>query len=238
MIISLLSCAILSAWVYSPHTKDIPMGIYNPTVVSERVTLFESDQECVAAYRGSDSFQDFMDDVRIQTNQHCDHGDEFLREFLLSFDEIDELVHDKIEKALKGENCKNKKLYFTGHSLGAAMALIAPIKYGIRDFEKIITFGGPRVCCWEYPMSVDKIIRVVNEKDPIPALPEPVEVSQLYHCGPHILTLPSRKVMNDYEWPPLSENYDLFDHGISHYISNLMKYINHLRSIELYQAQK
>ena len=234
MSISLLSCAILSAWVYSPYTKDIPMGVFNPVVVSDRATLFESDNMCVAAYRGTDSFSDFMDDLRIQTNQHCDHGDGFLREFLLSFDEIDHTVHDKIEKELKGKRCKDKKIYFTGHSLGAAMALIAPIEYGIEDFEKIITFGGPKVCCWDYQRPVDKIIRVVNEKDPIPALPEAIEVDTLYHCGPHIVALPTKKEMYDYDWPTLSENYDLFDHRINRYISNLRAYINHLRSFALY----
>ena len=233
MSLSLLTCAILSAWVYSPEIKDIPMGIFEPILVSDRVTLFGSDDICVAAFRGTESFADLLDDLRTQTNQHCDHGDVFLREFLISFDEIDWHIHDLIEMELKGENCKDKKIYFTGHSLGAAMALMAPVEYGIENFEKVITFGGPKVCCRNYTMDPNKVIRVVNHKDPIPALPEAVEVSRLQHCSPHAIALPSKNEINDYNWPTLMENYDLFDHRINKYISNLKRYINYyLRAIK------
>jgi predicted lipase len=233
MYIPLLSYAILSAWVYSPYTKDIPMGMFNPIIVSGRVTLFESDHSCVVAYRGTKSFSDFMDDLRIQINQHCDIESGILRGFLKSFNEIDQSSHDKIRVELKGGRCKHKKIYFTGHSLGAAMALIAPIEYGIDKFERIITFGGPKICCRNYKLPTDKIIRVVNGGDPIPALPEPFEVDQLRHCGPRVVALPTKKEFYDYDWPTLEENHDLIDHGINNYISNLREYITHFRSSKL-----
>lgn len=230
----LLAFAILSEWVYNPYTRDIPMGIFNPIIVSDRVTLFSSEDSCVATYRGTDSVQDLFDDLMAQTKQHCDIRDGFLLEFLVSFDEIGTHVHHEIEQELKGDKCKGKNIYFTGHSLGGAMAMIAPREYGIDNFEKIITFGGPKLCCWGFSMDNEKIIRVVNERDPIPALPEPFEVDELQHCGSHVVSLPSKKEFDDFNWPSLKNNYDLFDHRISSYINNVRGYINHLRSMELY----
>ena len=234
MSLLLLSCAILSAWVYNPHTRDIPLGVFNPVIVADRVTLFESDDSCVVAYRGTDSFQDLFEDLMAQADQHCDHDDGFVQEFLTSFDEIKYETHQEIEKRLKSDKCKDKKIYFTGHSLGAAMAIVAPVEYGMEDFEKIITFGGPKVCCFDFMLGNEKIIRVVNERDPIPALPEPFEVRDLQHCGSHVVALPSRKEMDDFQWPTLKENYDIFDHRIEKYIKNIRGYINNIRSIELY----
>lgn len=219
----LLMCAILSKWVYDQPHDDTPLG-FTPTITSERVVLFEDDRVCVVAYRGTDSVADFFDDIRSQSFQHCDTESGMLKEFEKSFHEIDSGVHRRISERLR--HCDS--VYFTGHSLGAAMSLIAPSAYGVEKNDGIVTFGGPKVCCDGKHMR--GVTRVVNKRDPIPALPISLEVSTLSHCGDFMIELPSKEHIYDYNLPTLPENYNLFDHRIDEYVGNLMEYINTMRT--------
>lgn len=235
----ILASAILSSWVYTPDTKDIPMGIFKPIVVSPRVSLFETESLCIAAYRGTDSIQDLFEDLVSQTFQKCDFEFGVLKAFKVSFDEIGLETHNAMSYEIKEGRCKSKTIYFTGHSLGSAMALIAPTAYGIDEYEKIITFGGPKVCCGgnNNIINSNSILRMVNEKDPIPALPEPFEVQSLRHCGSHAVSLPSEKEIDDFEWPGLIQNYNLLDHRIQEYIKNIRRYINDLRTGRMFETK-
>lgn len=66
------------------------------------------------------------------------------------------------------EQLKHLPIYVTGHSLGAAMAVIAALQY---DFEEIVTFGEPAVGTKiELFIPVEKHTRYINGADPVPEL--------------------------------------------------------------------
>lgn len=92
------------------------------------------------------------------------------------------------------------KVYFTGHSLGGALATLAMYK-SFRENAELYTYGSPRVVSKglsndmanKYP---DRIFRFVNELDPVPCVPIPFfffrHVGQcLYLYNPTIELKPS-----------------------------------------------
>lgn len=218
----IILCALLSQWMYSQPSENIPM---TPRIVHERIGLFEENSVCIVAYRGTDSIEDLVNDITSQVFQTCNHETGFLREFEKSFEEIH--GNNEILNYVRDEsNCKNG-LYLTGHSLGGSMASIARIE---RE-HKVITFGEPNTCCWEMSIGQDtmSLLRVVNEYDMVPALPEPIHTKSLKHCGSTILSVPSNEILNGYEWPTLTDNHNVLDHRISEYVKHLRRYINNLR---------
>ena len=63
-----------------------------------------------------------------------------------------------------------KQLYFTGHSLGGAMATIAAGL--IKDVDYLCTFGSPRVGWNKYVKSIScEHVRYVNNNDIVPSVP-------------------------------------------------------------------
>ena len=68
--------------------------------------------------------------------------------------------------------CEGKRVFFTGHSLGGALAHVAA-KYLSCDYRALITFGSPRVF-GNRGVAFDKvpwIERYVHGKDMVPTLP-------------------------------------------------------------------
>ncbi|CAI5451203.1 unnamed protein product [Caenorhabditis angaria] len=81
---------------------------------------------------------------------------------------------------LNNSKFKNYKFYFTGHSLGGALASLAAVKsvrLGFLDGEnvKLVTFGQPRVGNYDYARNFDNLVpnsfRVVHRRDIVPHLP-------------------------------------------------------------------
>lgn len=104
-------------------------------------------------------------------------------------------LSDRIDKELLPwflDNIKEKKItevYFTGHSLGGALATIGC--YNLSTFLTevklgIITFGAPRVGNIEFRNVFNKLnltvnIRVTYDNDPIPTVP--LKSDHYMHCG-------------------------------------------------------
>lgn len=223
----ILVCAALSQWIYEQKTDDIPFG-FKPIVASDRVVLFSDQMDnCVVAYRGTDSIQDFFHDITSQAYQVCNKKTGFLNEFEASFGEISTITHDQINTNLQ----KCRTIHFTGHSLGGAMAIIGSVSYDIKRHDGVITFGGPKICCGD-DSRVQGITRVVNEHDPIPALPEPLELTSLSNCGCFAIRIPSNNYTDECAWPTLLENHNILDHEMKRYMSNVFGYINSMRALD------
>ncbi|MBP2143882.1 hypothetical protein J2127_001051 [Methanococcus voltae] len=96
-----------------------------------------------------------------------------------------------INSILKLVRTNNQKIYITGHSLGGAQALLSAfVCDSLKDFERITTFGQPRVGDKNFAKWVtekiqndaknkSKYFRVVNKYDPVANLP----YWGYYHCN-------------------------------------------------------
>lgn len=206
----LLLFALLSEWVYDP-SAPVPWGL-TPLLIEERVSVVtDNSGTCVVVFRGTDSINDLFEDLIAQATSRCG-DDKLLVPFTNSYNEID---MERVGAIVNGPPCRTN--YLTGHSLGGAMATIAKVKGKIPG--KVITFGEPRTCCG----ISDDGTRIVNKRDPIPALPVHSTVS---HCADHGIELPTHTDVYDKDWPTLAVNYNVMDHRISHYITDLTTYIN------------
>jgi hypothetical protein len=212
----ILQCAILSGWVYNTRNA-LPTGI-EPILLEKRLAIvLDRHGTCVVTFRGTDSVDDLLEDLLSQTDQHCNDDTGFVKQFEDSFVHIGHHVHERVKNILS-LRC-NGVVVFTGHSLGGAMATIAPKLYGIVDY-KVITFGEPRTCCRGPGVTT---MRVVHNRDVIPALPLPWHVHSISHCGATSLHIPSNEYISDFYWPSISTNYDLLDHAMVKYINALYK---------------
>ena len=81
-------------------------------------------------------------------------------------------VKDSIEAKL--ESCKDCQIYFTGHSLGGALATVA-LKYFSSDASgACYTFGAPPVGTKDFENHIKTpLYRIVNHLDIVPNLPNP-----------------------------------------------------------------
>lgn len=126
-------------------------------------------EEYVLAFRGTepDEITDVLADLNAIPRGAMTHG----------------LVHsgfrnecDKVwEKIVKhhGKGHQNKKLYITGHSLGAAMATIATSRFEEEmKVEQLTTFGSPRVGTRQFVKHIEtKHLRFVNNNDLVTKVP-------------------------------------------------------------------
>jgi hypothetical protein len=123
-------------------------------------------------------------------------------------------VWPDIEQALNGLNCP---LYFTGHSLGAALATIAAARHRPRA---LYTFGSPQLGDAGFADIVRcPAYRIVHSSDPVTTVPgEALEyrhVGTRIHItgpGPGVLT----KVMSLVRGVP-----DLMDHAPAYYVDRV-----------------
>jgi triacylglycerol lipase len=115
----------------------------------------------------------------------------------------DGYVHAGFARALNRAGCwneiqaylksvrDNRKIYFTGHSMGAAVVTIAAQQFRDRherEFQ-LYTFGSPRVggLTFKHRFGPFPSFRVVNDRDAVPHLPPPPiywHVPELVHIGP------------------------------------------------------
>jgi len=133
--------------------------------------------------------------------------------FLKELDDIWNQISSKIEAV-----GKQKSLWVTGHSLGAALATLAGTRF---PFEKVVTFGEPRV-----GSNIGKVfkskqhIRYVNGKDIVPQVPPEWLDGYQHHGKLEPLSYPKKETQNQEE--SVIKTLDLlYDHSILNYMENL-----------------
>ncbi|MFA5825309.1 MAG: lipase family protein [Gallionellaceae bacterium] len=142
----------------------------------------------VLAFRGTEQhIKDFITDLTLGKINRTDGQIDVHEGFKQALDS----VWSDIEKALQQIHVP---IFFTGHSLGAALATLAAAR---RTPAALYTFGSPRVGDADFTASLkniaDIIHRVVDDEDIVATVP-PAEFG-FEHIGTlHALTAPSRNL--------------------------------------------
>lgn len=159
------------------YVKEPPMFITSDE--DAQAYIWYSGNTMYLTFRGTSSSKDLSADFtlmphHIKNNIKVHQG--FFDQFASVEEDISEQVNDFLQSSVDAEG--DVQLVISGHSLGAALAQLATLYYGmIYPCVSIVchTFGSPRVgnqafvdvferCCSEN-------VRVVNFNDPVPMIP-------------------------------------------------------------------
>ena len=182
-------------------------------------------------FRGTTSKKDIITDLdirRICIKEKIKVHTGFFKQFV------------SVEKNIKECLDRNKdatELYICGHSLGGALSYIAAAYFGemYPDFKIVChTFGSPRVgnkafVDW-FNKNVYEHIRVINNKDPVPMIPQ----NHVWiHCTDSCIQLNEgqfKVVQKDTPWYKrlfnLVTNINIDDHNLDIYIHKLRELEN------------
>lgn len=108
--------------------------------------------------------------------------------------------------------CRQRRLpvWVTGHSLGAAMATLAGMRY---VFESVVTFGEPRVGSnIAHAFQAKQHLRYINGDDPVPRLPPERPLGYQHHGEIVAVTNANGR------------SYFQYDHSIIYYAENLLPF--------------
>jgi triacylglycerol lipase len=161
----------------------------------------------VIAIRGTDTQHQWLEDFRAIA-QPAPHGSWWIHQ---GFEDVWNSIAASLQKAWDTACSANARVYVTGHSLGAALALIL----GVNHPEAFTwTFAGPAVFSPIHglPPSAN-VVRVVNPSDLVPKVPVP----PLYqHIGPGV------------DIAGAADQYDFaLQHSLDTYAAGLAKLIGH-----------
>jgi hypothetical protein len=135
---------------------------------STHAYVARSDAAAIVAFRGTDDYVDVLKDLQI-VRTPSERG----AQVHTGFKESLELVWPHMRPHLEELRASGRALWFTGHSLGAALATLAAGR--LEGAHVVYTFGSPRVgdkrYAREYPVPV---WRVVNNNDLVAHLPPPL----------------------------------------------------------------
>jgi triacylglycerol lipase len=125
------------------------------------------DAISVIAIRGTDTQHQWLEDFRAIA-QPVPHGLWWMHQ---GFNDVWNSIAPSLQKAWDTASLANAKVYITGHSLGAALALIM----GVHHPEALTwTFAGPAVFSPIHGLPpAANVVRVVNPSDLVPKVPVP-----------------------------------------------------------------
>ncbi|TFL16000.1 S8 family serine peptidase [Jannaschia formosa] len=160
------------------------------TLWRDRLTIFSigrsqgfvatSDRAVVVAFRGTDQIGDWWDNVNVPSRPSQIVGGGVHGGFLNAYD----TVRDTVEMALNAADPGGpKRLWFTGHSLGGALATIAAMHHADRGVTGLVTFGQPRCFDNAARARIAQVLgarynRMVNDGDVVARIP-----GNLGHAG-------------------------------------------------------
>lgn len=147
--------------------------------------IIESPQEIIIAFRGTSSPTDWISDIIASQKKF-----RYIKEDCLThrgFTDIYSSARNGIFSALT-KLSSNKKLYITGHSLGAALATLCAIDIAVNtsySSPNLFTFGSPRVGDPAFAKVFSKFVRNSYR------IANPFDV--VTHAPPFIYMLPKRE---------------------------------------------
>ena len=204
---------------------------------------FQNKDDCVIACRGTQptEFNDIKADLRAipvmaETVSRVHRG------FKAEVDELWPMILEDIKKA-------KQKLWFCGHSLGAAMATIMASRChlyeGIPVVEELYTYGSPRVGWRKYVNSL-KVThhRWVNNNDVVTRVPLAIML-YIHHGEEHYLNAWGN-VRTPTGWQKIKDRFrgmwfgikkgqidNFSDHSMVNYVAYLENYANDLETPQI-----
>lgn len=141
-------------------------AFFRSALTETQAIIVESDSPrfAVLVFRGTEQRpQDFVTDLRVAGKRLLDDGPRVHAGFEAALDS----VWSAIDRELSRITCP---IYFTGHSLGAALATIAATR---RAPWAVYTFGSPLVgnTAFVVSLSAVPVYRVVDDLDAVTAVP-------------------------------------------------------------------
>jgi|GEM_PF-4873474 len=170
--------------------KDGKTKTVSKIPVDTQAYVIRTEKRIVVAFRGTETnLHDFVTDARFKPTE-VDWAEKDEEESLVlvhrGFSTALDIVWRKIEAHLtKDDDIKKLPVYFTGHSLGGALAVLAAARFSSRNgtnahdrFGGLRTFGQPRVgnpafAAWAEPLFGGRYTRAVNHRDIVPQVPPP-----------------------------------------------------------------
>lgn len=233
----ILTFANLSSIVYDDwDTVELYVNKYYPEynfkyfdVENTECFIMYNDKVAIFVFRGTNDIVDVLTDmniIRTRTNIGLIHQG-FYESWLYVRNQIFEYM-----------NLSSHKLFFTGHSLGGALAIIAAWDYYCTfslDNLEVVTFGSPRVFSHRTAHKINKIFkkkikRIVNNNDIVTRLPlffRFRHVGQEYYItsyGKIITHCPISKQIEELFRSIISKKY--FDLTTDHYIQNYISVLS------------
>lgn len=155
----LLKYASLSLEAYK---NNIEFSGYESHFISKSSTqcyVLISDDEQIVIFRGTEkNIEDLATDLKVRKQDGIHRG------FLAAYSSVIGDIYEILDS--------QKKITFTGHSLGGALAILACCLHGESE-SQAITFGAPRVFDGSKARHHSKknIYRIENAGDPVPFMP-------------------------------------------------------------------
>lgn len=148
-------------------------------------SVFESDEEMIIAFRGTDSVEDLIVDLKSAVLEDFGRG-QVGKGVKGCVGRVDNEIWDIITRT-------SKKVTLGGHSIGGAIAsAIALKRWSLVGM--VVTFGCPRTGDTEFTFDSNQLVkhrRYVNGNDIITRLPW--QLGRFKHCGTlHYLTVGTR----------------------------------------------
>ncbi|HUE05253.1 MAG TPA: lipase family protein [Bryobacteraceae bacterium] len=159
----------------STINKDTASGLAK-VVVSENCdwgVVARNENTSVIAIRGTETQHQWLEDF-CAIAQPVPHGSWFMHR---GFDDVWNSISASLQNAWDTACSANAQVYITGHSLGAAIALIM----GVYHPEAVTwTFAGPAVFSPIHGLPpAANVVRVVNPSDLVPKVPIPPLFQQI-----------------------------------------------------------
>lgn len=163
----------------------------------------------ILAFRGTETLRDWIKNINVPL-MPFPGGGRVHAGFMRGLN----AVWPEIEQALQGVSCP---LYFTGHSLGAALATIAAARHRPRA---LYTFGSPQLGDVAFAGAVRcPAYRIVHSTDVVPTVPG--EAFEYGHVGTHIhITGPGRGLLT-HVMSLFRGVADLMDHAPAYYVDRV-----------------
>lgn len=132
--------------------------------------ILENSEVTVVAFRGTDSTADWLSNLRIKSRRVPDFGGSLHSGFLNAYDVVAPIVDLAVQRS------EGRKLWFTGHSLGGALAVIAALTHRESTITGLMTFGQPRLLGRRTSKFMDsefgkKYNRFINRNDIVTRVP-------------------------------------------------------------------